>query len=115
MGRKALVSNGLVLAFKQLGDLKERAEFVSTVSTFDPSTLGTTDVNTSVFASVVPFDKETKSKEGASASRLQLLVRGREVPSLAPYTTVRFRGKTWRIGNVVVDSGYILQFEVYLE
>lgn len=115
MGRRALIDKGLLLAFKQLGDLKERAEFVSTTSTFDAATLETVGTDSSVFASVVPLEKDSKTAEGKSATKLSLLVRSREVPSIVPFAFVRFRGKQWRIGDSITDSGYILQFEVYLE
>lgn len=116
MGRRALLTNGLVIAFKQLGDLKERAEFVSTTtSAFDPVSLAVVETSTSVFGYVVPFEKKTDAAKGAPTTRLNLLVRSRDVPSLAPFAYLRFRGKVWRIGTILVDSGYVLQFEVYLE
>ena len=114
MAYKSLIDSSLTRAYQLAKDLAVGVTFTKKSGEFDFSTMGTVSADTSVVVNTIVTDGK-QAKEDRSVKVKQLMFRSKDLGSISLFDTVVIQGETWKLGNVIKDSGYIIVAEAYRE
>jgi hypothetical protein len=95
-------------------DLAENVTFTKKSDNFNFNTLENVSTNTSVVVKAIIIDGK-QAKEDRSIKMKQLMFRSKDLGNISLFDTVIIQGETWKLGNAIKDSGYIIIVEAYKE
>lgn len=114
MGYATQIDSKLNMAFNLIKDLAVSVVFVKkTGASFDFSTgesVVTTTTNITTKAVIV--DSKKTSKESNVMSK-QLMFKSKDLGDISLYDSVQINGVTWRLGDVITNSGYIILITIF--
>ena len=114
MAYKSLIDSSLTRAYQLAKDLAEDVTFTKKSGEFNFSTMETASADTSVVVKTIVTDGK-QAKEDRSVKIKQLMFRSKDLGSISLFDTVVIQGETWKLGDVIKDSGYIIVAEAYRE
>jgi hypothetical protein len=116
MGYQTLIDAKLNQAFNLVKDLA--IDIVLTKKQDSTFNFGTGEVKfgsqSVVNTKAIPIDLK-KTSENRNTIEKQLMLKSKEVGDITKYATVQFQSKTWNIGDIPKDDGFILLVNVYRE
>ena len=114
MAYKSLIDSSLSKAYRLAKDLAVNVTFTKKSGDFDFSTMEAVSADTSVIVKAIITDGK-QAKEERSVKMKQLMFRSKDLGNISLFDTVVIQGETWKLGNVIKDSGYIIVVEAYKE
>lgn len=114
MAYKSLINNSLAVAYNLAKDLAVTVTLTKKSGTFDFSTMDSASNTTSVSVKAIITDGR-QAKDDRGVEMRQLMFRSKDLGSISLFDTVVIDGETWKLGNVISDSGYIILVEAYKE
>lgn len=116
MSYKALIDSNLNLAFNTIKDLAITVTFIKkTGTTFDfaaGTTVHTTTTNITTKAVVV---EEKKTSKTSNTKTRQMMFKSKPLGDISLYDSVLIGADTWKLGDVISNSGYIILTNIYKE
>jgi hypothetical protein len=114
MAYQSLIDSSLAKAYRLAKDLADNVTFTKKSGEFDFSTMEAVSADTSVVVKAIVTDGK-QAKEDRSVKMKQLMFRSKDLGNISLFDTVVIKGETWKLGNVIKDSGYIIVVEAYKE
>jgi hypothetical protein len=113
MGYAAQIDSKLNQAFNLMKDLAVPVVFVKKTASYDFS-IGeaVTSATTNVVTKAVIVETKKTSKESNTSSK-QLMFKAKEVGDITLFDSVQINGVTWKLGDVITNSGYIILTDVF--
>jgi hypothetical protein len=114
MAYQSLIDSSLAKAYRLAKDLADSVTFTKKSGEFNFSTMDVVSADTSVVVKTIVTDGK-QAKEDRSVKVKQLMFRSKDLGDISLFDTVVIKGETWKLGNVIKDSGYIIIAEAYRE
>ena len=114
MAYQSLIDSSLAKAYRLVKDLAEDVTFTKKSGEFNFSTMEAVSADTSVVVKTIVTDGK-QAKENRNVKMKQLMFRSKDLGNISLFDIVVIEGETWKLGNVIKDSGYIIVVEAYKE
>ena len=113
MGYVAQIDSKLNQAFNLIKDLAVPVVFVKKTVSYDFSTgAAVTSSTTNVTTKAVVVETKKTSKE-SNTSFKQLMFKSKDIGDITLFDSVQINGVTWKLGDVITNSGYIILTNVF--
>jgi hypothetical protein len=107
MGYKAVINSSLNNAFKQLKDLAVEAQLITGEDSFDFNTQTVKSVKENQIIKLVKLS-ESKRSQDQKTFTCELLINIREIGDIKRSDSVIFEGHTWKIGEIISNTGFVV-------
>jgi len=110
-----LINKNLNLAFNLIGDLSTDFIFTKTENNsfnFSNSVVSSNTVSVATKGLVV---KSEKNSQNTNVINKEIIVKSAELGDIKAFDSVSIQNTTWKLGNIIQDSGYIIRINIFRE
>lgn len=114
MSYTAIIDSNLTRAFNLIKDLAVSVTFIKKTGTaFDFASVATTHTTTTNIVTKAVVIDERKSSRETNTKTKQMMFKSKELGDISLYDSVLIGAETWKLGDVISNSGYIILTSIY--
>jgi hypothetical protein len=114
MSYAALIDSKLNLAFNTIKDLAVPVTFIKKTGTsFDFGTGATVHTTTTNIVTKAVIVDEKKTSKSTNTKTRQMMFKSKPLGDISLYDSVLIGADTWKLGDVISNSGYIILTNIY--